>query len=204
MPRQRQNGSYPPRGDQGIRPRGPAPIRAPQPYEGSIIMTDGNTAYRRIPDRLHDENVLPTYVQAHHVLKHVHRVFSNLKRWAMGVYHGLRKKHIDIYLQEFVFRWNRRRHIVRPSTACSALAWRSARGAIGTSRGADPCSVNLRSMCATRGWRIVSGPTRKPSMPGSICKASPRPELSARTGSLHLPPEGHRPTSFALAAKNKR
>ena len=38
-----------------------------------------------------------------------HRVFSNLKRWAMGTYHGLRKKHIASYLDEFVFRWNRRR-----------------------------------------------------------------------------------------------
>jgi hypothetical protein len=35
----------------------------------------------------------------------------NLKqRWAMGVYHGLRPDHADIYLQEFVFRFNRRRH----------------------------------------------------------------------------------------------
>ncbi|MAS14700.1 MAG: IS1595 family transposase [Nitratireductor sp.] len=79
-------------------------------YEGSVIMTDGNTAYRHLPNRLHDENVLPKYVQAHHILKHIHRIFSNLKRWAMGVYHGLRRKHADIYLQEFVFRWNRRRH----------------------------------------------------------------------------------------------
>lgn len=78
--------------------------------EGSIIMTDGNTAYRRIPGRLHDENVLPKYVQAHHILRQIHRVFSNLKRWAMGVYHGLRPDHANIYLQEFVYRFNRRRH----------------------------------------------------------------------------------------------
>lgn len=31
------------------------------------------------------------------------------KRWAMGTYHGLRQKHLDRYLGEFVFRWNRRR-----------------------------------------------------------------------------------------------
>ena len=79
-------------------------------YEGSVIMTDGNAAYRHLPNRLHDENVLPKYVQAHHILRHIHRVFSNLKRWAMGVYHGLRREHANIYLQEFVFRWNRRRH----------------------------------------------------------------------------------------------
>lgn len=39
----------------------------------------------------------------------MHRIFSNFKRWAMGTYHGLREKHIDIYCNEFVFRWNRRR-----------------------------------------------------------------------------------------------
>jgi hypothetical protein len=42
-------------------------------------------------------------------MKWVHRVFSNFKRWAMGTYHGLRERHIDIYCNEFVFRWNRRR-----------------------------------------------------------------------------------------------
>ena len=33
-----------------------------------------------------------------------------MKRWVMGVYHGIRRKYLNIYLQEFVFRWNRRRH----------------------------------------------------------------------------------------------
>jgi hypothetical protein len=36
-----------------------------------------------------------------------------LKRWALGTYHGLRRKHVDAYLEEFVFRYNRRfyRHV---------------------------------------------------------------------------------------------
>jgi transposase-like protein len=29
--------------------------------------------------------------------------------WALGVYHGLRRKHLQTYLDEFVFRFNRRR-----------------------------------------------------------------------------------------------
>src|SRR5512143_320086 len=37
-----------------------------------------------------------------------HRVFANLKTWALGVYHGLRRKHLRSYLDEFVFRFNRR------------------------------------------------------------------------------------------------
>lgn len=50
------------------------------------------------------------YGEAPHVLPHVRRVFLLMKRWAMGVYHGLRPKHLEINLQEFVFRFNRRRH----------------------------------------------------------------------------------------------
>ncbi len=45
---------------------------------------------------------------AHQVLPWVHRVFANTKRWAMGVYHGLRPEHLRAYLDEFVSRFNRR------------------------------------------------------------------------------------------------
>ncbi len=45
---------------------------------------------------------------AHIVLPSTHRVFANLKRWALGVYHGLRRQHLQSYLDEFVFRFNRR------------------------------------------------------------------------------------------------
>ncbi|MBL0936014.1 MAG: IS1595 family transposase [Rhizobiaceae bacterium] len=76
--------------------------------DGSVVVTDGHTAYKGMP-WLHQPKVLPKTVPAHIVLKHIHRLFSLMKRWALGVYHGLRKKHADIYLQEFVFRFNRRR-----------------------------------------------------------------------------------------------
>ena len=46
---------------------------------------------------------------AHVVLPWVHRIFSNLKVRALGVYHGLRRRHVQSYLDEFVFRFNRRR-----------------------------------------------------------------------------------------------
>ena len=44
------------------------------------------------------------------ILSWIHRVFSNLKRWALGVYHGLWRRHLGAYLDEFVFRFNRRRN----------------------------------------------------------------------------------------------
>jgi hypothetical protein len=36
----------------------------------------------------------------------VDRAFSLLKRWTLGTYRGLRRKHIDTFLNEFVFRSN--------------------------------------------------------------------------------------------------
>lgn len=75
---------------------------------GSLISTDGNTAYRELPARKHRERVIGT-AAAHIFMPWIHRVFSNLKRWGMGVYHGFRRKYLQAYLDEFVFRWNRRR-----------------------------------------------------------------------------------------------
>src|SRR5436190_1378947 len=46
---------------------------------------------------------------AHIVLPWTHRLFANLKRWGLGVYHGLRRTNLQHYLDEFVFRFNRRR-----------------------------------------------------------------------------------------------
>jgi transposase-like protein len=39
----------------------------------------------------------------------VHRVISNLKTWLRGTHHGVGADHLDAYLDEFVFRFNRRR-----------------------------------------------------------------------------------------------
>lgn len=46
---------------------------------------------------------------AHVVLPWTHRIFANLKTWGLGVYHGLRRQHLQSYLDEFVFRFNRGR-----------------------------------------------------------------------------------------------
>jgi hypothetical protein len=38
----------------------------------------------------------------------VHLVFSNLKTWLNGIHHGVSDKHLQAYLNEFTFRFNRR------------------------------------------------------------------------------------------------
>jgi hypothetical protein len=75
---------------------------------GATAKTDGWSAYPGAPSVKHDPHVVGK-MAAHIVLPWVHRIFSNLKVWALGVYHGLRRKHLQSYLDEFVFRFNRRR-----------------------------------------------------------------------------------------------
>jgi hypothetical protein len=74
---------------------------------GATIRTDGWSAYASAPDVTHDPHVVGK-MAAHVVLPWIQRVFSNLKTWPLGVYHGLRKPHLQSYLDEFAFRFNRR------------------------------------------------------------------------------------------------
>jgi len=37
-----------------------------------------------------------------------HLIFSNLKAWLLGTHHGVSAQHLPAYLNEFVFRFNRR------------------------------------------------------------------------------------------------
>ena len=88
--------------------------------KGCEVHTDGNNSYLNIPDRKHFPVVLggKNAIPAHIPFARIHRVFSNLKRWGLGTFHGFRAKHMDAYLNEFVFRWNRKRSF---QTAMDAL-----------------------------------------------------------------------------------
>ena len=72
------------------------------------LVTDDWPSYQDIPAVRHNAITLGP-MAAHIALPWIHRLFSNLKRWGLGVYHGLRKTNLQHYLDEFVFRFNRRR-----------------------------------------------------------------------------------------------
>lgn len=40
---------------------------------------------------------------------HIHRAFGNLKTWLNGIHHGVDPKYLQNDLDEFVFRFNRRK-----------------------------------------------------------------------------------------------
>jgi transposase-like protein len=81
---------------------------------GSVVRTDGLPAYRGMSGYQHHPVVIRRRAEtASELLPRVHRVVSLLKRWLMGTLHGrFSPEHLDYYLDEFTFRFNRR------SSAC--------------------------------------------------------------------------------------
>jgi predicted RNA-binding Zn-ribbon protein involved in translation (DUF1610 family) len=79
---------------------------------GATLLTDGHASYLALSGYRHDPRVVGK-MAGHVALPWIHRVFALMKRWGLGTYHGLRRKHVDSYLNEFVFRYNRRfyRHV---------------------------------------------------------------------------------------------
>jgi hypothetical protein len=79
---------------------------------GSTLRTDGWTGYPGLPEMGYHHEALtlggdPDKAEAH--LPMIHLVFSNLKTWIKGTHHSrIEPKHLQAYLNEYVFRFNRR------------------------------------------------------------------------------------------------
>ena len=79
--------------------------------QGSVVRTDGWKGYDDLAKLgyMHEPLVLdgdPERTDAH--LPMIHIAFSNLKTWLLGTHHGLSQQQLQAYLNEFVFRFNRR------------------------------------------------------------------------------------------------
>ena len=76
---------------------------------GSTVHTDGLNAYQGLHGYRHHRQVQRQQPQGEHLLPRVHRVVSLLKRWLLGTHQGaIAHEHLDDYLNEFTFRFNRR------------------------------------------------------------------------------------------------
>lgn len=79
---------------------------------GATVHTDGLSSYPSATRGLYEHS--PTSVSAsgraaHEVLPAVHTVFGMAKRWLLGTHQGaVRPAHVQAYLDEWVFRFNRR------------------------------------------------------------------------------------------------
>ena len=78
---------------------------------GSLIVTDDWSGYGNLRKRGYDHHAIAECGDpevAEEFMPIIHLVFSNLKTWLNGIHHGVSAKHLQAYLNEFTFRFNRR------------------------------------------------------------------------------------------------
>ena len=84
---------------------------------GSVVHTDGWNGYSGLAAAgyKHQVTVIKSGAEpAHEVMPRIHMVASLLKRWLIGTHQGgIQHQHLDYYLDEFTFRFNRRRSQAR-------------------------------------------------------------------------------------------
>jgi len=78
---------------------------------GTEVRTDGWTGYDNLKKLEYQHKTVA--IQGDHTkteqhLPMIHIVFGNLDAWLLGTHHGVSPKHLQGYLNEFVFRFNRR------------------------------------------------------------------------------------------------
>lgn len=92
---------------------------------GTLIRSDGLPAYKRLGKEgfLHEAEVFDHKRNPEH-LKWLHTLISNVKSFIAGTYHGLDDIHLQAFLDEFCYRFNRRHWIdqlfARTLKACSS------------------------------------------------------------------------------------
>ncbi len=78
---------------------------------GTLVWTDANPSYDPLEGLGFNHMIQSTTLGMPQdaVLPHLHLAFSNLKTWLAGTFHGrVEAKHLQGYLNEFCFRFNRR------------------------------------------------------------------------------------------------
>lgn len=95
---------------------------------GSTVRTDGWIGYAGLKGMGYSHAPLvlgkdPEKADAH--LPMIHIVFSNLKTWIKGTHHGVSQQHLQAYLNEYVFRFNRRFYPMTAFHSVLGLACRS-------------------------------------------------------------------------------
>ena len=78
---------------------------------GSLIVTDDWSGYAGLGKRGYEHFAVAACGDpevAEQYLPIIHLVFANLKTWLIGIHHGVSHQHLQAYLNEFTFRFNRR------------------------------------------------------------------------------------------------
>ena len=78
---------------------------------GTLSVTDDWSGYASLGKRGYEHFAVAECSDpevAEDYLPIIHLVFANLKTWLIGIHHGVSHQHLQAYLNEFTFRFNRR------------------------------------------------------------------------------------------------
>ena len=119
---------------------------------GAQVLTDGWEGYGRLADVGYERQIVrPTALLGENLLPRAHRGAALLQRWLLGTHQGaVAHSHLDYYLDEFVFRFNR-----RPSRFRGLLFYRLIEQALATApvrcpslvRGTTPQGLGVGEQC---------------------------------------------------------
>lgn len=77
---------------------------------GTVVHTDAWSGYRALPKLGYEHRARSQRAEpGEQLLPRAHRAVSNLKAWLNGTHRGVGDPHLQVYLDEYVFRHNRRR-----------------------------------------------------------------------------------------------
>jgi len=126
---------------------------------GAIVVTDDYHSYDGLPDVGYTREILSTAKgQAQdEVLPHFHLAVSNLKTWLKGTFHGaVEQKHLQGYLNEFTFRFNRRHNLFAAFQTMLGIAGKVAgptREALYASRPGNVHQITHRTAAVGAGFK---------------------------------------------------
>jgi ISXO2-like transposase domain len=118
---------------------------------GSTVITDGWTAYLAVPEAgfIHERIIEGRGEGFINAVPHLDHTIGNLKAWLTGTRKGVSRHHLGAYLDEFVFRQNRRLNLAATFQTLPGL---------GTTRDATTCETITGAKDMPR---IICTPSRK-------------------------------------------
>ena len=78
-------------------------------YKDAILNSDGTQVFNPLKENMIVKNEKVVYTEENHRLKYLHIIIGNIKNNIIGIYHGVDKSVLPLYLWEQQWKFNHRR-----------------------------------------------------------------------------------------------
>ena len=80
--------------------------------KNAVVLTDGKTSYRVLDNiaKKHKAVIVKDKTEVSKIFPWVHIAISNVKKKILGLHHSVKDTYMQNYLNEFCYKFNRRKH----------------------------------------------------------------------------------------------